>query len=103
MFRKDCNFLHDAVRSGSLGYIHDAIDFINSTSFNVLDFPFMKNPWLQTDTERSPMMEACSIGNLEIIQFFCRNGRSNDLFEKCQDGSTPFLVSCENVQKTRDI
>ena len=71
MFRRDCNFLCDAARSGTIGYLEDAFNFFNSSSFNIFDYPRMKSPWLHTDTEISPMMEACYVGNLECIQFLC--------------------------------
>ena len=97
MFPKDCNFLYRAALSGILTDLIVAFDFLNGEDFSVSDYPEMSNPWIASATEWSPMMAACRFGNLECIQFLCRNGRSNDLFVQERFGATPFLMACSKM------
>jgi hypothetical protein len=60
----------------------------------------MENSLLHTDSVIVSMLEACYVGNLELIQFLCRSGRSDELFVDSHVGVTPFLVLCEKMEKS---
>ena len=97
MFPKDGNFLYRAALTGNLNDLKIAFNYVHGEDFSVSDHPEMSNPWSASATECSPMMAACWFGNIDCIQYLCRNGRSDDLFIPECTGVTPFLMACSKM------